>query len=105
MYCAFSEETLEVLSQRESIRRQLASETGTGELFITYFHEKTQSPIPNFHDNYLVHLIRTTNMNLEFLQQIFVYFVSKYWQDKSFKLRPKYFKKYANTYNSLHTKK
>ena len=43
MYCAFSEETLEVLSQRESIRRQLASETGTGELFITYFNEKTNS--------------------------------------------------------------
>jgi hypothetical protein len=41
MYCAFSEEILEVLSQRESIRRQLASETGTGQLFITYLTEKT----------------------------------------------------------------
>ena len=42
MYCAFSEETLEVLSQRESIRRQLASETGTGELFIPDFSRKNQ---------------------------------------------------------------
>ena len=50
MYCAFSEETLEVLSQRESIRRQLASETGTGELFITDFSRKNQLRIPNFLD-------------------------------------------------------
>ena len=49
---------------------------------------------------YLVHLIKTTNTNLEFLH---TYFVSKYWQDKSFKLRPKYFKKCQ--YNSLQTKK
>ena len=53
MYCAFSEETLEVLSQRESIRRQLASETGTGELFINFFHEKTKSPISNFHNIFI----------------------------------------------------
>ena len=51
-------------------------------------------------DFYLVHLIRTTNKNLEFLQRIFVYLL---WQDKSFKLRPKYIKKCQ--YNSLHTKK
>ena len=50
---------------------------------------------------YLIHLIQTTNTNLEFLQQfLFTYFVSKYWQDKSFKLRPKYIKKCQ--YNSLH---
>ena len=57
MYCAFSEETLEVLSQRESIRRQLASETGTGELFITDFSRKNQLRIPNFLDFYLAHVI------------------------------------------------
>ena len=39
-----------------------------------------------------------TNTNVEFL---FTYFVSKYWQDKSFKLRPKYINKCQ--YNSLHT--
>ena len=33
---------------------------------------------------------------------LFTYFVSKYWQDKSFKLRPKYIKKCQ--YNSLHKK-
>ena len=34
---------------------------------------------------------------------LFTYFVSKYWQDKSFELRPKYIKKCQ--YNSLHTQK
>ena len=35
---------------------------------------------------YLVHLIQTTNVNLEFCNEfLFIYFVSKYWQDKSFK--------------------
>ena len=46
------------------------------------------------------HPIRISNFCNEFL---FTYFVSKYWQDKSFKLRPKYIKKCQ--YNSLHTKK
>ena len=34
---------------------------------------------------------------------LFTYFVSKYWQDKSFELRPKYIKKCQ--YNSLHAQK
>ena len=55
MYCAFSEETLEVLSQRESIRRQLASETGTGELFITYFHEILFPKSEHFHESEIEH--------------------------------------------------
>ena len=33
---------------------------------------------------------------------LFTYFVSKYWQDKSFKLRPEYIKKCQ--YNFLHKK-
>ena len=44
--------------------------------------------------------VRISNFCNEFL---FTYFVSKYWQVKSFKLRPKYIKKCQ--YNSLHTKK
>ena len=41
--------------------------------------------------------IRISNFCSEFL---FTYFISKYWQDKSFTLRPKYIKKCQ--YNSLH---
>ena len=60
----------------------------------------------NLRYHYLVHLIQTTNTNLEFLQRIlFSYFVMlvNIGKRKVFKLRAEFIKKCQ--YNSLHTKK
>ena len=61
-------------------------------------HDNQMTLTKNFSFTSYEQPIRISNFCNKFL---FTYFVSKYWQDKSFKLRPKYIKKCQ--YNSLHT--
>ena len=63
-------------------------------------HDNQMALTKNFSFTSYEQPIRISNFCNKFL---FTYFVSKYWQDKSFKLRPKYIKKCQ--YNSLHTQK